>query len=150
MIRDADAVAGGRLTGDRDIGIFNIEIALELDGAGHAKNHDARPAGFDGGAQTAGAAVVEIGDGDNDLPPRPPGVNMPPPHAPGKAGTCFGSTGGNGGIWAGSGCALAGRLATPESAKAASAKAPVHWGKGLLACFINFCSGRMMVFGIAT
>ena len=30
-------------------------------------------------------------------PPRPPGVNMPPPHAPGNAGKARGNSGGNGG-----------------------------------------------------
>lgn len=36
-------------------------------------------------------------------PPRPPVANMPPPQAPGKAGTPSGSLEGSAGIWPGAG-----------------------------------------------
>ena len=53
---------GGRLTGDSDIGLFDLERALEANCPADSEDDDARTGGLDGGAQAAGAAVVEVCD----------------------------------------------------------------------------------------
>lgn len=48
--------------GDGDEGVFNIQIALEVDRAGDAEPDGSRAFGLDGGAQAALAGIIEIGD----------------------------------------------------------------------------------------
>src|SRR5690606_9987833 len=60
-----DAVPGGGLPRDGDVGVVDIEVALQANNPGNAKHNDARTLGGNSFAKAAGATVVEIGDGDD-------------------------------------------------------------------------------------
>ena len=64
-VGDADAFAGRGLAGDGEVRIADRHAILQIDAAGDVEHDGARPVGFDGGPQAAGAAVVEIGDLDD-------------------------------------------------------------------------------------
>jgi hypothetical protein len=61
-IGQTNAVAGGGLSRDRDVGILDVDVAGELDDARDAEDDDPRALGFDGGAEAARAVVGERGD----------------------------------------------------------------------------------------
>src|SRR5476649_1631959 len=64
-IREADAVARRCLSRNRAIRIMHRARRFQPDDAGDAENNCARSFGFDGGAETSRAAVVQIGDFDD-------------------------------------------------------------------------------------
>ena len=88
-VAEHDSGTGRVLAVDGEEGFADDEGGVEGDDAGDLELDDARAGGFDGSAETAGAGVVEVGDGDDFFrhrpPARPPGVNAPKPSAPGKA-----------------------------------------------------------------
>jgi len=88
-VRDADTVAGSALTGDGEIPIADLELALEPDGARDAKNHGALAFLGDCLAQGAGSAVLEGGHLTDDAAASAAGI------APRSLGT--GKGGGLGG-----------------------------------------------------
>src|SRR5262249_62168440 len=59
---DADAVAGGRLAGDGDEWLVDLERRLKRDQSGDAEDDRPRPGGVDGGPQAAGAVVLQRRD----------------------------------------------------------------------------------------
>src|SRR5436190_1861535 len=67
-VTQAHAIARRALAGNREERFRDIDRPLERDGAGHAKEHDARTIGLTGGAKTAGAGIVEIGDKEDFSP----------------------------------------------------------------------------------
>src|SRR5262249_51943847 len=58
---DADAVAGGRLAGDRDVRGANADAVLQVDDAGHVEHDDAGADGVAGLAERSGPAVRQAG-----------------------------------------------------------------------------------------
>jgi hypothetical protein len=60
---NADSVTGSRLSGYGNIGMIDVEVAVNFDGAGNAENYNTGPFGFESRSQAAFAAVVEIGYG---------------------------------------------------------------------------------------
>src|SRR5690606_2076493 len=59
----ANTVAGGRLAGDGNVGVVDVEVALEVDDSRNPKNNDAWPFGGDCLTETALSTVVEVSDG---------------------------------------------------------------------------------------
>ena len=85
LAADADAVAGGRLAGDGDEGMVDVQGGLQRDQARDAEDDDPRPLRLDGRAEAARPAVVQVGD-DQDLAAAPAASDRPRPSAPGNAG----------------------------------------------------------------
>src|SRR5580765_2380429 len=65
IVAETDAVAGRGLTGDSQIGVSDPDSLLQVDDAGHPKDHNARSLGIASFAEAAGPGVVEIGDGND-------------------------------------------------------------------------------------
>ena len=63
---NADTVTRSRLAGDGYIGMVDVDVAVDLDGSGHAENNDTGTFGLEGFTQATGAFVFEIGN-DIDL-----------------------------------------------------------------------------------
>jgi len=93
VVLHADAAAGGGLAGDGEERLLDLEGRGELDVARDTKDHQARPPGFDRGAQAAGPGVAQIGDGD-DAPAAAAASQGAGPSAPGKAGSGAADTAG--------------------------------------------------------
>jgi hypothetical protein len=68
---DADAVAGGRLAGDRQERVVDLQRGLQGDEARHAEDDGPRPLRLDRRAQAPRPAVVQVRD-EADLAPAPP------------------------------------------------------------------------------
>ena len=62
VVLEGDAVAGSALRVEGEEGIADAEACRERNRAGHAEDDDARAFGFDGGAETAGAGIVQVVD----------------------------------------------------------------------------------------
>jgi len=62
---DTDAVTGRCLTGHGQIAVFDHNRRLQGNGSRHVKDHSSRPPGFEGSAQTACSAVLQMGDRDH-------------------------------------------------------------------------------------
>ena len=65
VVLDADAVSGGRLAGNGDVSLGNLEVRRQLDGTGHVKDNGAGAAGLDGCAEGTGSLVIEVGHMDD-------------------------------------------------------------------------------------
>jgi hypothetical protein len=68
VILERDAVTRRGLASDRDTRFRNSQRALQSDRAGDLEDDDARPTGFDRGAQTARARIVQIDDFEYSAP----------------------------------------------------------------------------------
>ena len=65
VVLDADAVSGGRLAGNGDVSLGNLEVRRQLDGPSHVKDNGAGAAGLDGCAEGTGSLVIEVGHMDD-------------------------------------------------------------------------------------
>ena len=75
VVLDADAVSGGRLAGDGDISLGNLEIRGQFNGPSHVKDNGAGAAGLDGCAEGTGSLVIEVGHMDDLSPASAGGVH---------------------------------------------------------------------------
>ena len=64
IVLQADAIAGCRLTGDRDVAVLQLEVRLEGDVAGNAKDHRAGSFLIQRCPQAAGTGVVQVRHGN--------------------------------------------------------------------------------------
>jgi hypothetical protein len=60
---NANTVTGSRLSGYGNVGMIDVEVTVNFDGAGNAEYYNTRSFGFESCPQAAFAVVVEIGNG---------------------------------------------------------------------------------------
>ena len=65
VVAQTNSITRGGLTGNDDIGMGNSQRFFEVDIVRNAKHDDSRALGLDGGAQAAGAGIVEVGHRDD-------------------------------------------------------------------------------------
>ena len=78
LAADADAVAGGRLAGDGEERVVDVQGGLQRDEPGHAEDDGPRALRLDRLPEAARPAVVQVGD-DEDGPATPAGRLRPRP-----------------------------------------------------------------------
>jgi len=65
IIFETNAIAGRGLAGDGEIAVADAKLGLQRDRAGKMKDDRSRAFGFNGRAQTAGAAIIQSDDFEN-------------------------------------------------------------------------------------
>src|SRR5262249_2646583 len=65
MIAQTNAVAGRGLSGNGYVRVLDDDILLQVDQPANAEHHDPRSIRLAGGAEAAGAGVVQVGHGDH-------------------------------------------------------------------------------------
>jgi hypothetical protein len=64
-----DAIARRRLTGNREVGIFDGDVVLQRNRARYSKEDQPGARGFQGAAQGSSSAVCQAGDKEDPAPP---------------------------------------------------------------------------------